>query len=408
MAIMELRHHSVNWGALAFMLLYVFAPTVYGGFYATLAAIMLLSLAYLILKASKLMQFSGTFVAPGLLLILLALSMLSMTISMSLAEESLTLLRLSEILKPAVFMTIFTFAANVNLEFSIPEIKRTLVLAAKIIVLGQLIVVIDQLFDINFFSLFYDYGKESDTEELYTFLRSTGTLQNPNYFAWVIVQCAVVIQVFENKGNRLLWLFLSLLLVLLSGSKSILVAFFISMILVSWLKGGRVVFNRQNLYWLIFSIGLALIVYNFIVTFPDVFPRLQILIALLTGEDTSGGGRYKIWERAYAYFLMNEQGVASWVFGLGPIEMFRTLDNGYLYMFFRYGIIGLLLHISILLYLLVKFFAFYDRALGGLVVQFVLVGMLLETQAEALAGWQHPILLYFYAGLSVSYLYRKV
>lgn len=385
----------------------MFTPTVVGGFYATLAAIVLLSLAYISLKIVKIMQFSGTFVAPGLLLALLASTMLSSTISMSMSGEALTFLRLSEIIKPAIFMVIFIFAANVNLNYSIPEIKRTLVLAAKLIVFGQLIVVVDQLLDIELFSLIYDYGKESSSEEMYTFLRSTGTLGNPNYFAWVILQCAVIFQLFLNSKNRFLWLFLSLFLILLSGSKSILVAFPISMIIVTWLKGGRVVFNKHNLYWLIFSIGMVTIVYNFVITFPDVFPRLQALIALLTGEDASGGGRYKIWEKAHSYFLMKEQGVSSWIFGLGPIDMFKTLDNGFLYMFFRYGIVGLTLHISILLYFLTKFYAFYDRQLGGLVVQFVLVGILLETQAEGLAGWQHPILLYFYAGLTISYLYRK-
>ena len=220
-------------------------------------------------------------------------------------------------------MIIFIFAANVNLKFSIPEIKNTLILAAKLIIFGELIVVIDQVLNIDFFSLFYDYGKESSTDDAYTFLRSTGTLGNPNYFAWVILQCGVVIQAFSRKGNRYLWLFLALFMILLSGSKSMVVAFPISMLVISWLKGERVLFNRQNLYWLLFAVSLAIIVYNFVNIYPHVFPRFKVLIALLTGEDTSGGGRFEIWERAYAYFLMKEQGVLSWGLGWGRLKCLR-------------------------------------------------------------------------------------
>jgi hypothetical protein len=408
MALTNLPRYSTNWGVLAFLLLYVFTPTIVGGFYATLAAIMLLSSIYLLQKTNESVTFNGTFVAPGMILALLALTMLSASISMSMSGEPLTPIRFSEIIKPVIFMIILMYAANVNLEYSAQEIKKTLVLAAKMIIIGQLIVVIDQLLNIDFFAHFYDFGKESGTEELLTFLRSTGTLGNPNYFAWVILQCGILIQAFSREANRYYWLLLVLFMILLSGSKSIVVAFPLSMLLVTWLKGERVIFNRHNFYWLLFSIALGFGIYGFVIYFPDVFPRLKILIALLTGEDTSGGGRYEIWERAYAYFLIKEEGVLSWMFGLGPIEMFRTLDNGYLYVFFRYGIFGLALHISILLYFIVRFYNYKDHELGALVVQYVLVGMLIEAQAEALAGWQLPILLYFYAGLGISYLYRKI
>ena len=92
---------------------------------------------------------------------------------------------------------------------------------------------------------------------------------------------------------------------------------------------------------------------------------------------------------------------------MGPIDMFKTLDNGYLYTLFRSGVIGLLLHLSLLLYFVVKFYRFEDRELGALGVQYVVIGGLSELQVEAHAGWMYPIHLFLYAGVVFSYEYRQ-
>ncbi len=403
-----LRDYSVNWGIVAFMLLYAFAPRAYGGLYIALFFIVLLSVAYLIFKSIKIMQFNGILIVPNVLFFLMALITLSVTISLTLNAALFTPIGLSDIAMPFVFMTFFVFGVSSNLKYSIPEIKKTLVLVSKVIIIGQFIVTIDQIFSIDVFSVLYDYGKTSSTGDIVSFRRSTGTFYNPNIFAWNILQCGIIIHLFSRKTNRFFWLFLCLLLIFLSGSKSIIAAFPIGLLIAGWLKGERGIVNLKNIY-VIFAIAILIFsIYQFLIAYPKVFPRLMVLIQLLSGEDDSGGGRFKIWENAYAYFLSKENGVISWVFGMGPIDMFKTLDNGYLYKFFRHGVIGLFLHVTLLVYLIVKFYKFEDRELGAMGVQYILIGAITQLIVDGFAGWSYSIHLFLYAGLVYSYEYRQL
>jgi len=402
-----LRNYSVNWGVLVFLLLYVFMPSAVGGFYTVLFATVLFSIVYLSFKSIKIMQFNGILIAPGSLLFLMAAIMLAVTITLTLNAAFFTPIGLSEIAKPLVFTLFFVFGVNSNLNYSMPEIKKTLILVSKIIIVGQFIIAVDQVFGINTFKVLYDYGKTSTTGDIYSFMRSTGSLYNPNYFAWIILQCGVIIFIFSTKSSRYLWLFVVLLMILLSGSKSMLASFPVALLASGWLKGDRVLVNRKNIYVFFIVVILIYAIYQLLITYPQIFPRLKVLIQLLSGEDESGGGRFAIWETAYTYFLLKEEGTISWMFGMGPIYEFKTLDNGFLYTLFRNGIVGLILHLSLLIYFLVKFYRFEDREFGGLGVQYVLLGSLSELQVESLAGWMSPIHLFLYAGLVFSYEYRR-
>ncbi len=401
-----LQTNSFNWSILFFLLLYVFVPQKFGGFYFILFSIVVYAAVYLFHKSTNTINFKGLFIYPSSLLFLMAAITLSVTVTLSLNAAFFSTIGLSEIVKPGIFLLFFAFAAISNLQYSASDIKRTLVLASKIIIAGQFVIVTDQAFGIDAFTLIYDYGKESSTEETFSFLRSTGSLLNPNYFAWIILQCGVAIFLFSNTTSRYFWLLLVLLMILLSGSKSILASFPLALLAAGWLKGNRVIVNRKNLYILLSIVIVVFAVYQFLIIYPDIFPRLKVLFLLLSGEDESGGGRYAIWEKAYAYFLLKEEGVTSWLFGMGPIQMFKTLDNGFLYMLFRNGIIGLILHLVLLIYFLVMFFRFEDRELGALGFQYVFLGALSELVGESLAGWMVPIHLFLLAGIAFSYQYR--
>ena len=220
------------------------------------------------------------------------------------------------------------------------------------------------------------------------------------------MQCGVTIFLFSKKTNRFFWLLMVLLMILLSGSKSILASFPLALLVVGWLKGNRVIVSRKNISILLSVIIIVFATYQFLMACPDIFPRMKVLFQLLSGEDKSGGGRYDIWERAYAYFLLKEEGVMSWLFGMGPIQMFKTLDNGFLYTLFRNGVIGLILHLALLIYFLVTFYRFQDRELGALGFQYVFLGILSELVGESLAGWMVPIHLFLLAGIAFSYQYR--
>src|SRR5690606_39173129 len=55
-------------------------------------------------------------------------------------------------------------------------------------------------------------------------VRITGTLANPNYFSWIIIQLTLVIILFEKNKVKLIIGFLAgIALVFLSGSRSFLI-----------------------------------------------------------------------------------------------------------------------------------------------------------------------------------------
>lgn len=402
-----MRNYSVNWSIAAFLLLYEFAPNAFGGFYLILASLVLFSAGYLLFKSIKIMHFNGIVIVPGSLFFLMALLLLSFTTTLTLNASFFTLIGLSEIAKPLFFTLFFVFGASSNLQYSLPEIKKTLLLVAKIVLFGQFVLVVDQVLAINTFSVIYDYGKTSSTGELTSFMRSTGSKFNPNDFAWVIMQYAVIIYLFSRKSTRYAWLFFALLMIFLSGSKSMLALYPAALFVAGWLKGTRLLVNRKNLFVMLSVVILAFIVYKFLEQYPNIFPRLNVLLTLLSGDDGGMDSRYSIWETGYAYFLSKDGGFLTWAFGLGPIDEFKVLDNGYVYTFLRDGVVGLVLHVALLLYFLVKFYKFEDRELGALGAQYVLIGGLHEIVVEGLAGWSDPGRLFLYAGLAFSYEYRR-
>lgn len=402
-----MRHDSVNWSIATFLLLYEFAPNAFGGFYITLASIVLFSSGYLIFKSIKVMQFNGIMIVPDSLFTLMAMILLSFTMTLTLNASFFSAIGLSEIAKPLIYTIFFVFGVTANLQYSLPEIKKTLVLVSKIILVGQFILTVDQVLAINTFSVIYDYGKTSSTGEITSFMRSTGSKFNPNDFAWIVMQYAVIIYLFSKKTSRYFWLFLALLLILLSGSKSMLALYPAALFVAGWLKGDRKIMNRKNASILLSVAILVYAIYKFLELNPDIFPRLNVLLVLLSGDDGGFDARYKMWETAYAYFLSKDEGGLTWAFGLGPIEEFKTLDNGYIYMFLRNGIVGLVLHVTLIAYFLVKFIKFEDREFGALGVQSVFMASLHEIVVEGLAGWSDPVRIFLYAGLVFSYEYRR-
>ena len=402
-----LRNYSINWSIAAFLLLYEFAPNAFGGFYVTLASIVLFSTGYLIFKSIKVMQFSGILIVPNSLFFLMAMLLLSFTATLTLNASFFTPIGLSEIAKPLFFTTFFIFGVSSNLQYSLPDIKKTLVLVSKIVLIGQFVLTVDQVLAVDAFSVIYDYGKTSSTGELTSFMRSTGSKFNPNDFAWIVMQYAVIIYLFSKKSTRYFWLFLALLLILLSGSKSMLALYPAALFVAGWLKGDRKIVNRKNASILLSVVILVYAIYKFLELNPDIFPRLNVLLVLLSGDDGGFDARYKMWDTAYEYFLSKDGGGLTWAFGLGPIEEFKTLDNGYIYTFLRNGIVGLVLHVALIAYFLVKFIKFEDREFGALGVQYVFMASLHEIVVEGLAGWSDPGRAFLYAGLVFSYEYRR-
>ncbi len=78
------------------------------------------------------------------------------------------------------------------------------------------------------------------------------------------------------------------------------------------------------------------------------------------------------------------------------------VDNDYLYVASRTGLVGLVLHLAILSTAAVGFARTRVEYVGLIGAEYLLFAMILGFLADTLGGWGYPILLFFYLGLAMG------
>lgn len=176
-------------------------------------------------------------------------------------------------------------------------------------------------------------------------LRVVGTLANPNFFGFVSSILALFI--FSRSENSVFeWIVFICLgfFVLVSGSKSAFLIFFLGVVIVALIKKSSSYFLRVLLA-AVALVCVASLLYFFYEN-RDSFRYLSGLLAAFEGGGVEGiksiGDRLLIWEEAQALYE-RRQGVEVLLFGLGPIDSLASLDNEYLYSFYRWGLVGCVL-----------------------------------------------------------------
>jgi hypothetical protein len=340
----------------------------------------------------------------SLIIILLLLFLTIVSIFNNLLDmDSMNYSKFLDIGRNIGFIFIFIFGYIVSKLSDFEDIKRNLLSIAKIFIVIELIVCIDQIFMINSFSAFYSYEKVKSIESV---LRAVGTFGNPNMLGWMTMQMLIVIFLFEYKKFRYVWLALSISLLLLTSSKSMILVTFFNLAFVYYLKNNLSIFDKRNVNIFIFLFLALIAFYFFLQSFGDVFKNMRVILDVIdNGLDslTTIQGRYRIWEDAYEYFQFNSNWV-NIIFGFGAIDEFRTLDNNYLMVFYKYGILGFFIHSVLYVYLLYIFVKIKSRNIYIYVlgVQYITMELILGVQSDNLGGWIHPIIMFLYAGLAIG------
>lgn len=309
------------------------------------------------------------------------------------------------IFKPLLFILILIFGYFVGVKNSLSNIYRGLLKTAYIVLTVQLIVGVTQLFGIHAFDIIYTSEK---TRPLGQIVRIAGTLSNPNIFAWMVIQMAMIVFLFETKRiKKMLFITIALILVFFSGSRSLL-SLFPVMLLLSKLfldkKSVSFFFVKIPKYLIIFG-SFLLFGYWFIKTYGDYFPYLnQILMIVDTGSLSSVNSfdaRTIMWHNAINQ-MENENSIFTWIFGLGAGAI-GALDNDYLYSITNYGVISLFMNVVMYVFFYIQFSKMKDKKFGVLGKLYILCSFVLGYQADTLSGWNYPILIMFYAGISIAF-----
>lgn len=268
-------------------------------------------------------------------------AMLSFSVSIYLNQWDVDFGSFFAVLRPVLFCLFFAIAFMLTLRVLRDSYapRQLLFYMSCFFVISQIPFLLGNALSSDFLPGLYNAEKAKSVSEG---LRVVGTLTNPNFFGFISAIFALFM--FSQPRNSMSeWVLFCLLgfFVLISGSKSAFVIFILGVFLVSLIKKSSSYILRLFLVAavLFFVAGLLFFFYEN----RDSFRYLSGLLVAFEGDGVEGiksiSDRLLIWEEAQALYE-RRQGVGVLLFGLGPIEPLASLDNEYLYSFYRWGLVG--------------------------------------------------------------------
>lgn len=278
------------------------------------------------------------------------------------------------------------------------RVERGLLIAAYAILAGQVVLSITQIAGIPAFNLVYSAEKSRPFGSL---LRATGSLANPNHFAWVVAQAGIFAFVLEKRKIRYLALFTAMLLVIAGGSRTLLVLF-PCMVAYAAIKTGSTRYRMASYLILggVIATVFVLIIY-FLAEFLPYLAQLQLVLASGSLRSVNSfNARVLNWQEVFAVFSQGGWGV--WLIGLGARPLTTVLDNDFFYVLFRFGIIGFLVHLGLLGYAWYTFLRARASGIAVIGLQYLWFALIFGLVADTLGGWNIPLLLYLFLGMTIG------
>lgn len=319
--------------------------------------------------------------------------------------ENINIGSVFHLFKPLFWLLILLFGYYISINTSKNKIYDYLLYSACFILVFQFVIAISQLVSPDFLNFIYSTEKVSGNS-----LRVVGTLNNPNLFAWFVIQCGIIILLLSRRlSTKVIFTSLVLILVILSGSRS-------ALLLLPIIYGVSLLLNYKNkkisliFYTPILIIGVYLsfqLLIKFLITYGGNLPYLiQILNIFETGNLSSINSfdlRLTIWTNAFSEWI--NSGIMGFSFGLGP-GYFSFMDNDLLYSLFTYGFLFTFIYVVYLVFILMNSFFKRDKV-NRLIFLYTLFAILFGLQSDTLIGWNYTPFLYFLIGISINICSNK-
>lgn len=290
------------------------------------------------------------------------------------------------------FSLIFLYSYRINSFFREETKLEILARFSYLFLIIQTAIALVQLVNPDFFHMLYNSHK---TYGLGGLVRITGTLVNPNVFAWAISINATIIIVMKGQlQEKIVAILLSFALVFFSGSRTHLFMFIgeITLVLLLYLVSKskhKLVTVISVLVFSVLSLVIILVALN---QMRDKFPYItQILKVFETGDLSSVNSmklRFAIWDN-----YMSEMSTRrKWIFGLPPFNT-EFADNDYLYTILRSGILGF---VSIVIFYCSKLIIVFRKPKNNMFfvsIVYLVFSLIVGLVSETLSGWVYPIIL---------------
>lgn len=255
---------------------------------------------------------------------------------------------------------------------------------AKSIITIQLLFSSIQLFYPDFFSQIWT---SAETRGLDSYVRVTGSMVNPIPFSFFISYLVLIIIAREGPERNLLWVSLGGLLVMLSGTRSLILVFPILIAFWYYLENNNSLFKRL-FNTVICAFFLYFCIFIFLYLFKGYLTYSAELLSIFGINNYPANDLYQHDElRTYGYRVLSwnatlmdffSRDLFSMIFGKsGPYT--SSAHHDLLYMLTRYGILGLVIYLFLNLYLLELAYKNRDKSEGRLmylsVLMILVVGM---------------------------------
>lgn len=310
----------------------------------------------------------------------------------------------SHIAKVLLFMIIITFGYLVGKVYNKDVVVKGLLRVTYFLISVQLFIASCQFLDLHVFDIIYSSDK---TRAYGSLVRVAGSLGNPNMFGWIMTQLGVFVFLFEeSKLKKYLALLLCFSLVILSGSRSMLLLFplvFLVSIILSNRKTAAFYLAKLPVS-LTFISASAYFAYKLLLIYGTHFPYINQLLSVLDSKSFESINSYYLRTLTWSSVLDELGGAENWfkwLFGLGPGSV-EVADNDFIYSIANYG-----LFFSIVQYGMYALFTFYfikcgDNKFKSLGLQYIFFSMTLGMQSDTLSGWNFPLFCMFYVGIALA------
>jgi len=338
----------------------------------------------------------------GVLMLIILSQAVIVSLSQFINFDSIRVSSLATIFKPFLILILFLLGVLVTKRIDSKKIYRGLYLSGVIIIFGQIIISIPQILNIPVFDVIYSGEK---TRGIGRIFRITGSIYNPNMFALLLTQAALLVLLFGERSRRYIWIILAFMLIIGSGSRSVLLLFPIAILCALLFSNQKI--SPKRIIKLSFAalIGLSVIFY-IVYIFSDTFQYLGQLLVLFDAVDITAirtiSLRLEMWEIRWAAFHADES-IYKWLIGLGSRDIFRVSDNDYLYVIWHFGIIGFIMHTMLYFVLFFQSFKSYSKELKSLCITCLLLLVILGFLSETLVGWLQPLTTIYFIGIAIGF-----
>lgn len=335
----------------------------------------------------------------SVLLWLLAIGIVT-SVSLVANAEALRATGSMRVLRPFLYAMLLLYGYQIAGTVGGDGIRSGILLAARLILVGQLVIAASQAAGTGLFSTLYEAEKARQFGGLF---RVTGSMANPNWFGWTVAQSSVGILIFHDSRRRYAWLALAAVLVVAAGSRSLLLLFPFMAVVGEGLRA-----NDRGLVSIGPALGAGVSLVAFfgamLVFLREALPYLGQLHDLFATASLRSINaldiRFSNWANVAEVF--RGDGAATWLFGLGDREITQTLDNDYLFVLFRTGAVGLLVHLTFIVYLIVFFKRRFQTNIARFGLEYLLFALAFGLVADTLGGWFLPIWLFLFVGMAMA------